>query len=142
MGVFVGPTDIGLREGPVCSTDGALVGLFVGAIVGVEGFRVGLNVGGCGDCHQNVGFGVNVGSRVGRCQGCLVGVVVVGCPVNVGRLVNVGYGVGYLFLVRGLGVGHLDGSLAKITKCTASFVVAFPLESFEETVVVVSSEDP
>ena len=42
----------------------------------------------------------------------------------------------------GLLVGHTDGSLAKVINCTSSFAVAFPLEIFVETVVVVSSEDP
>ena len=66
MGDFVGRTDIGLRVGPVGSTDGAPVGLFVGAIVGVdgdcvEGLLVGLNVGNDGPSVTGFRVGSNVG---------------------------------------------------------------------------------
>ena len=92
-----------------------LFGVFVGTIVGLWEGPVG----------------EKVGNSVGSNEGCPVGLL--GLRVGVAVRKTIGTAVG-------IGVGCDDGSLAKIINCTSSFVVAFPLESFVETVV--SSEDP
>ena len=87
--------------------------------------------------------GETVGSHEGRPVGLIVGLLGVNVGVGVGLRVGsfraVGLSVG---TAVGIGVGCDDGSLAKTINCASSFVVAFPLESFAETVVVVSSKDP
>ena len=116
-GDFVGVGD-GKMEGPEGLKDGAPVGLFVGANVGFDGA-----------CVWGFFVGYGLGIRLGFF-------------VNVGRHVNVGLGVRNVGdrVIIGTGVGRDDG--AKVINCTTSFVVAFPVEIFVETVVVVSSEDP
>ena len=101
---------------------------------------------------------MTVGSHEGRPVGLKVGTLGVGVGYLVGAWGVFGEYVGLCFhkshppLCRrldtclgtsvGISVGGEDGSFAKIINCASSFVVAFPLESFVETVVVVSSEDP
>ena len=115
-----------------------LIGVLVGTIVGVNEGPVALKVGdldgstvGCDDgCRLGFGSGVGfddglaldtaVGSGVGCDDGTLVGAAV---RINIS-------------------VGCDDGLFSKTLNRSSIFVVAFPLKSIIEIVVVVSFDDP
>ena len=126
--------------------DGAAVGQ---GVLGAEGLLLTGDFVGVGDGKMEGPVGLKDGAPVGLFVGANVGFFVgyglgirLGFFVNVGRHVNVGLGVRNVGdrVIIGTGVGRDDG--AKVIDCTTSFVVAFPVEIFVETVVVVSSEDP
>ena len=114
MGVLVG-TIVGVNEGPVALKVGDLDGSTVGCDDGCRlGFPIGSRVG----FDEGLALGTAVGAGVGCDDGSSLGTAV------------------------GVGVGLDDGSSAKTLNRSSIFVVAFPLKSIVEIVVVVSFDDP